>query len=39
MAGTLKRIIVVIFLENSGSLDKCDGLEYEGNWLVPLWLA
>lgn len=41
MAGTLKRIKVMMFIEDdkTGTISICDGLEYEGrNWLVPLWL-
>lgn len=41
MAGTLKRIKIMMFLEGdeSGAISICAGLEYEGrNWLVPLWL-
>lgn len=35
----MKRFTAMIAVEGSSSVDRCDGIEYDGrSWLVPYWL-
>ena len=35
----MKQFTAMIITEGSSSVDRCDGIEYEGrDWLVPYWL-